>query len=280
MYTKLKQHLIISIVIIAIIAIFIPLIFSKYHREKILLQKVVIPQAPKSPLINRNAIGKKIVEKKMSVISQHEQKMEHIVAPIILQQPKAAQSPKPKIKPHTKTTLKKVSLIKKTLPILSLQPKKHETKKPRKTKPTSKIQQPIDIFNLSDPLLTQQIKKLNIRTGDETSSNVQQPTTLTPSTISQKKQQLLKKAKSYNKAWVVQLGYFLNKKNAENLVKKLNKKGFSAFIYKGQINKKPASRVYVGPYIQLNEAKTARDKIKREIKTKGIIIKFKATRLK
>lgn len=75
-------------------------------------------------------------------------------------------------------------------------------------------------------------------------------------------------------AWVVQLGSFADKINAENLMKKLQTNGFAAYSH---IIKSPQGgtlvKVVAGPYLQRNEATNAQLKIQQTFNLKGIVVK-------
>lgn len=76
------------------------------------------------------------------------------------------------------------------------------------------------------------------------------------------------------KAWVVQLATFSNKKNAEELVKKLRKMHLDAFSRKISLPIGTTLQVYVGPYIQLDAAKTLQKDLKYRLHLNGVIKKY------
>ncbi|HIF51089.1 MAG TPA: hypothetical protein EYQ42_06150 [Thiotrichaceae bacterium] len=75
-------------------------------------------------------------------------------------------------------------------------------------------------------------------------------------------------------AWVVQLGYFSNKLNADKLNLNLRKAGFPAFV-EPQIKKGESSyRVRVGPEILRADADALLKKIKTKMKLDGIVLSY------
>jgi DedD protein len=73
-------------------------------------------------------------------------------------------------------------------------------------------------------------------------------------------------------AWVVQLGSFGAKDNAEGLVEKLRKAGFAAFLEPYTAEGKPMYRVKVGPSTKREAAEALRDRIAREQSINGIVV--------
>jgi len=78
------------------------------------------------------------------------------------------------------------------------------------------------------------------------------------------------------KGWAVQLGSFVQQKNADRLVKKLRQKKISAFV-KHLKNKKgrPVTRVFAGPAENRKKAEQLRRRVVQTMKLKGIVIAVK-----
>lgn len=77
-------------------------------------------------------------------------------------------------------------------------------------------------------------------------------------------------------AWVVQLGSFSDKSNAERLIKKLREKGFEAYSRADTTTKgAPLNRVYVGPEIHLSTAKQLLKKLHHSFHLNGVVRKYK-----
>lgn len=74
-------------------------------------------------------------------------------------------------------------------------------------------------------------------------------------------------------AWVVQLGSFRSKVNAERLTNSLRAKGYKAFTYETKSNGQ--TRVYVGPQFKQASAATIASKIETDMKMHGIVVSFK-----
>lgn len=78
------------------------------------------------------------------------------------------------------------------------------------------------------------------------------------------------------KAWVVQLGTFGEKANADRLISELRKKGFDAYVR--PITKAEGTRlyrVYVGPEIRLGGAQKLQEKLQASYHLHGVVRKYK-----
>lgn len=75
-------------------------------------------------------------------------------------------------------------------------------------------------------------------------------------------------------AWAVQLGSFSNAENALRLRDRLRDKGLTAFVESAYVDRKRISRVYVGPEISRDKAAKARDRLEREFKLKGLLVRY------
>jgi DedD protein len=95
-------------------------------------------------------------------------------------------------------------------------------------------------------------------------------TTPTPSTTVNIEQ--LKKA-----AWVVQIGSFKSKNNAENLTNALRAKGFKAFTFATKSNGQ--TRVYIGPEFKQSSALALAGKVQSDLNMRGIVVPFKPLEL-
>ena len=74
--------------------------------------------------------------------------------------------------------------------------------------------------------------------------------------------------------WTVQLGSFLKSENALALRKRLQARGFSAFIESGSTARGEVSRVLVGPMPDREQAKSSAAKLKREMELEGIVVPY------
>jgi DedD protein len=75
-------------------------------------------------------------------------------------------------------------------------------------------------------------------------------------------------------AWVVQVGVFGKKQNAEGLKKSLQGAGYKAFIDEIQRNSRSLYRVLVGPVISKEKAVSQQPAINRRFKVKSIVNRF------
>ena len=75
-------------------------------------------------------------------------------------------------------------------------------------------------------------------------------------------------------AWVVQLGSFSSKVNADKLNLNLRKSGFPAFVEPIQQNKKTTYRVRVGPELLRSDADALLKKIKSTMNLEGIVLNY------
>lgn len=75
--------------------------------------------------------------------------------------------------------------------------------------------------------------------------------------------------------WVVQMGSFHNKDNAQRLANTLRAKGYKAFTREV----KSSTRVYVGPEFKQASAESLADKIQHEMNMQGIVITYRPLEL-
>ena len=75
-------------------------------------------------------------------------------------------------------------------------------------------------------------------------------------------------------AWVVQLGSFTTQANADGLVQRLKKAGYTAFIEPLEDGSKATYRVRVGPELTKITAERMRDEIAQKVELKGIVMRY------
>ena len=75
-------------------------------------------------------------------------------------------------------------------------------------------------------------------------------------------------------AWVVQLGSFSSKENASGLNEKLRKAGYPSFVEPLKRDKGIAYRVRVGPELKRSNAQKLQQKLNKEMKIEGIIVRY------
>ena len=74
--------------------------------------------------------------------------------------------------------------------------------------------------------------------------------------------------------WTVQLGSFLKVENASALHKRLQARGYPAFVETGPSARGEVSRVLVGPMPDRGKAKDSAAKLQREMKLEGIVVPY------
>ena len=72
--------------------------------------------------------------------------------------------------------------------------------------------------------------------------------------------------------WMIQLGSFRKSENALALRKRLQTRGYPAFIKAGTSAQGAVSRVFVGPIPDRQQAKTSAAKLRREMALEGIVV--------
>ena len=76
-------------------------------------------------------------------------------------------------------------------------------------------------------------------------------------------------------AWVLQLGSFTDKKNAETLRKKLYKSDISAYIKRFTVDGRKIYRVIVGPKLDRHSIEKMQSRVRRKSGIQPLIVKFK-----
>lgn len=71
-------------------------------------------------------------------------------------------------------------------------------------------------------------------------------------------------------AWTLQLASFKDRDNADKLKQRLLKAGYKAYIRQ----KQDLSKVFVGPDLQRVEMEKLRDRLKKEFKLDGLVLRF------
>ncbi len=75
-------------------------------------------------------------------------------------------------------------------------------------------------------------------------------------------------------AWVIQVGSFASKSNADDLNSDLRKAGFRSFIEPLKKSGKTSYRVRIGPELKRSDAEATRDRVKKEFKLEGILLRY------
>ena len=74
--------------------------------------------------------------------------------------------------------------------------------------------------------------------------------------------------------WTVQLGRFAKSENALALHKRLQEKGYPAFVESGSSAQGAVSRVFVGPMPDRRQARDSAAKLRREMALEGIVVPY------
>jgi DedD protein len=74
-------------------------------------------------------------------------------------------------------------------------------------------------------------------------------------------------------AWVVQVGSFSSRANAEKMTKELQSKGYKAFIVTAGTGV-GAARVYVGPKLSRERAEAQKNALDAALKIKAMVVRF------
>ena len=75
-------------------------------------------------------------------------------------------------------------------------------------------------------------------------------------------------------AWVIQLGSFSTKKNADDLQAFLSKKGFRAFVEQGGQGGDNVYRVRIGPEKERERADALRERVEHETQLRAIVLRY------
>ncbi|MCL6414547.1 SPOR domain-containing protein [Aestuariirhabdus sp. Z084] len=77
------------------------------------------------------------------------------------------------------------------------------------------------------------------------------------------------------KSWTLQMGVFANQDNAKALVVKLQKLGYKAYsrtwVREGE---QRVEGVYVGPMVDRDDLFPLRDKLQKQVKLKGVVVRY------
>lgn len=121
------------------------------------------------------------------------------------------------------------------------------------------------------------IKEDDIKPVDTLKESV--PSTTGQETIAEPEQAVQLTDKTQSKrvgltAWVVQLGSFNAKENADLLNEKLRKAGYPAFVEPIKLGSGIIYRVRVGPELLRSDADSLLDKLKTSMKLDGIVLQY------
>lgn len=243
MQTKTKQRVIGGIVLLAVVAIFLPLLFHNSRPSADLKLSTKVPPAPAKPEVqlqlpaistpkpistsvnigqagNAQPQSSEAVAQETPAISQR----------ILNTTPAAAVTPKVAehvVKLHDNTTANAKTAEKPASRDLKTSAKAKQTVKP-------------------------------VASAKKTEAKPAQP--------------LLKS--SVPEAWVIQVASFSNSENAKRLVKQLRAKGFDVYTRENQLNQRTITRVFVGPIIDQRKVEQLQQQLKQQFQLKGVIKRY------
>ncbi len=237
MEIKTKQRLVGGLVLLALLAIFLPVLFHTSRPSTAAHLSVKIPPKPPEPQMTLSGSESNIAGTEDKEAGQLGMTS---TPPQLSAWSKAAPSKEAR---DTKTQIAKES---KTLPMREKKSAVAEKKKPAAQK----------AHKAAKPVSEKATSKAHANEGNENLT--------------------LKTLLAAPQAWVVQLGTFSEKAHVVRLIKKLRKKGFDAYMRPfSNAEGKHLFRVYVGPEIRLDSVKELRKKLQKKFHLNGVVKKYK-----
>ncbi|MGD9108436.1 MAG: SPOR domain-containing protein [Gammaproteobacteria bacterium] len=259
----LKRRLITAIIILALIVIFVPMLFKQHKSSHATHVVITTPAMPPS----------------QPQVDQQQQPVEQQTQPQVNQPQPVKQQTQSQVVQPQQTNAQQTTEQQATQP--AEQPIKQQTEQPTQSPVVqhqqTNVEQPKNQFSTMPtvkpkPKITQTaIKVIKIKPK------------FTPAVLPHKIKPRLTpkpKLKPNAKAYVVRLGVFANDENATKLIHKLRDKGFTSFGYKyKKRGNKILTHVYVGPLVTRKHAEQTVQQLKKIMKLKGVVTPFDATKL-
>lgn len=306
---QLRQRLLAAIVILALVVIFVPMLFRKHAQDQI-SSITSFPTEPAQPNV-ANPNSTTLSESTLSPAQEPAQETpaetaqstampestttmpaQPVSMPVTQTTPAQPPATMPMrtltpAKPITSTsaTVQAVSTNAATIKTTVVKPAISVTTPPMKqltpavvkpTQPTIKPSQPqtisIQPVSMNDEASVPHRLQLHVRASDLNSNNVLPE-------VEAAQAVRLQTASDNNQAFVVQLGSFANQQNAKTLVAKLQKAGFSAFIHTVRNDHLVSYRAYVGPMVQKDQANAMKMALAKQMHLNSLIVPFDATSL-
>lgn len=300
---QLKQRILGAIIVLALVVIFVPMLFTKHQKEQAMLARA-IPAIPEQPVINKSPLSIAQQEAQVEAIlaaEEKDNKPNQAASPfdVQLQQeptlsaPSNPDQPQPPSKNIVPENLSEPSTPQAT----GLQASQSPLQQPPKAKDVASTEGSSLASALSEKetaQLTHTIKKtlLNkpkkqpatnpkkyvepyyVRENLANSNNAPIENNL------KKEKKVLLKAKQHYMAWVIQLGNFDQAAYANQLVHSLREKGFTTFSYRNK-NKlgHVSTKVFVGPFVKKEQARQQLQKLQLNYQQKGFVVQFNPTDL-
>ncbi|WP_423063833.1 SPOR domain-containing protein [Candidiatus Paracoxiella cheracis] len=245
MQTKTKQRVIGGIVLLAVVAIFLPLLFHNSRPSADLKLSTNVPLAPAKPEVQLQlpAISSpKPISTSVNIAQAGDAQPQSSEA-VAQETPAVSQrilntTPAPAVTPKVADHVVKLHDNATTKPAI----KPAEEPAPKHNPKTSAKQ------------------------------TVKKPVVSAKKTAAKPVEPVLKS--SVPEAWVIQVASFSNSANAKRLVKQLRVKGFDVYMRENQLNQRTITRVFVGPIIDQHKVKQLQQQLKQQFQLKGVIKRY------
>ncbi len=132
-----------------------------------------------------------------------------------------------------------------------------------------------ETFSVAEPVRPETVEPVDTVIVEEQAPAGQAAAEPEPATQQDKaKRQVALDKRGLPVAWVLQVASFTRQQQADELVKKLQRKGYKAFAKASAVEGKTVVRVYVGPKLSQQALQAAKQDIDRSFKLKSMIIRF------
>ncbi len=252
MQAKTKQRLIGGIVLLAVVAIFLPLLFHNSRPSMNLQLSTETPQAPAKPEVQLQL---------PPIAGQHNDATDD--SPIDV----AGDAQSPSIKTVAQQTPDVTQKILNTKPAPATTPAPQTQLAEVQNVATAVL----DSAATAEPSASNGLAQApaDSQTPATQTSLSTQPVSSTPRSTH------VALSATVPQAWALQIAsYAKGGDYANRLVKQLRAKGFEVFTRDGQANARAVTRVYVGPDINLDRLKRLQQQLKQQLHLTGVIKKY------
>jgi len=239
MQTKTKHRIIGGIVLLAIVAIFLPLLFHNSRPSMDLKLSTQVPSPPAKPEVQLQLPALDNAKGKASDQNEHPQSV------------KAAAQETPAITQHILNTAPAPAIAPKAAKEITKAHSKEATPKIRKKSLPKARSQAVTTTKIVKRVAAAKTKPAKFRKARQT---------------------LLQS--SVPEAWTIQVASFTNLENAKRLVKRLRDKGFDVYTRQSQLRQGTITRVFVGPIINQAKVKEMMKQLKQQFRLKGVIRRY------
>ena len=285
MDSKTKQRTVGSLVIAAVLVVFLPLLWHAMIKQPKMAPVVMeFPPPPDRPYVDSQQIdtaklasvkttakSKTIVKRKTNNITDANSPYQ-VVSREALQ--KAAQTTDPHF--NTTTTDDNNALYKGLA--ATIDSRQYDEPRPATTKSSSSANS-----SFTPPAQNTTVSATKIPVKKVMTQSTQSAVSKDPSKVNTASKMTRTKVSSktnvgkYIHAWTIQIASFSDKQHAINFRDQLKQKGFHAYINNVDTTKGKHIRVYVGPELSRYKAQIQLAKIDRELHAKGMIVRYDAT---